>query len=433
MKFSSDPENTLKSKLLRYFKKNSHPNRTIRQSYNIAQDSRIDEGFQQQKSNNTSCPSLITTATYLSAVSSDQSKKIADFLDALPVELAYLILSYCDEKAVFESTLVSKRWNALCRDNHLWFQLYRQHHGLIYASPASTTATAGDIIDYKYLYERKTQLLGRWKHGQQQMQTIMGHSDSIYCVQFDTNKIVTGSRDRTIKFWSITSQHCYKTLKGHQASVLCLQYDDTILVSGSSDHTLLVWSMKTYQPTRCLRGHTSGVLDVCFDENTIASCSKDATIRTWTRDGKLLQTLMGHRGPVNAIQFRNGRLVSASGDTVIKLWDMETGQCLRDFVGHAHGLACIRFDGKRIVSGSNDNRIKVWNADTGECILTCEGHTGLVRSLHFDKNKIVSGSYDQSIRVWDIQTGECLHTFARCHTSWVFDVMFDETKIIRQV
>jgi F-box and WD-40 domain protein 1/11 len=54
-----------------------------------------------------------------------------------------------------------------------------------------------------------------------------------------------------------------------------------------------------------------------------------------------------------------------------------------------------------------------------------------VRSLHFDKDKIVSGSYDQSIRVWDIHTGDCIKTFTRCHTSWVFDVMFDETKIIR--
>lgn len=59
------------------------------------------------------------------------------------------------------------------------------------------------------------------------------------------------------------------------------------------------------------------------------------------------------------------------------------------------------------------------------------GHTGLVRALHFDQDKIVSGSYDQSIRVWDIRTGAQLHHFEACHSSWVFDVMFDETKIIR--
>lgn len=78
MKFSLESEHTtLKYKLLRYFKKNSSHHR---QSY-TQQDSRIDEGFHQQKSSNTSCPSLITTSTYLSATSSsssttDQTRKI---------------------------------------------------------------------------------------------------------------------------------------------------------------------------------------------------------------------------------------------------------------------------------------------------------------------------------------------------------------------
>ena len=76
MKFSLESENTLKYKLLRYFKKNNN-NTSIRQSFNSVQDLRIDEGFQQQKINNTSCPSLITTSTYLSTTSSsDQLKNI---------------------------------------------------------------------------------------------------------------------------------------------------------------------------------------------------------------------------------------------------------------------------------------------------------------------------------------------------------------------
>ena len=33
-------------------------------------------------------------------------------------------------------------------------------------------------------------------------------------------------------------------------------------------------------------------------------------------------------------------------------------------------------DGTKIVSGSYDKTIRVWNVDTGECILTLKGHTG---------------------------------------------------------
>ena len=73
-----------------------------------------------------------------------------DFLHDLPIELAYLILSYCDEETIFESTIVSRRWYLLCKDNYLWFQLYQQHHGIVYPS-------SNNIIDYKHLYKRKTQ------------------------------------------------------------------------------------------------------------------------------------------------------------------------------------------------------------------------------------------------------------------------------------
>ncbi|CDH53445.1 wd40 repeat-like protein [Lichtheimia corymbifera JMRC:FSU:9682] len=389
----------------------------------------IDEGFHQSQQK-----------LFSSTVSQEEEEKSGDaykydILDRLPVELSQCILRHCDFETILVLSLVSRRWHFLCLDRILWRNLYIHHPRWPSAQKYRRKREQHEddtTIDYRQLYRERFLLDRRWSSGDKRMSVIEGHADSIYCVQFDSSKIVTGSRDRSIKCWDHQGR-CLRTMTGHYASVLCLQYDDDIMVSGSSDHTILVWDMRTFQVIRRLRGHASGVLDVCFDDKIIASCSKDATVRLWSReDGRLIRILHGHRGPVNAIQFRNNRLVSASGDAIIKLWDMQTGQCLRDFAGHTRGLACIRFDGHRIVSGSNDNKIKVWNAETGECILTCSGHTGLVRALHFDQDKIVSGSYDQSIRVWDIRTGAQLHHFEACHSSWVFDVMFDETKIISQ-
>ena len=77
-------------------------------------------------------------------------------------------------------------------------------------------------------------------------------------------------------------------------------------------------------------------------------------------------------------------------------------------------------DGTKIVSGSYDKTIRVWNVDTGECILTLKGHTWSVYSVVFnhDGTKIVSGSYDNTIRVWNVDTGECILTL-KGHTDWV--------------
>lgn len=54
-------------------------------------------------------------------------------------------------------------------------------------------------------------------------------------------------------------------------------------------------------------------------------------------------TLSGHEGPVNAIGLQGSRVVSASGDGKMILWDIETGKRLRTFEGHDRGLACIEF------------------------------------------------------------------------------------------
>ena len=78
--------------------------------------------------------------------------------------------------------------------------------------------------------------------------------------------------------------------------------------------------------------------------------------------------------------------------------------------GHTNYVMSVAFnhDGTKIVSGSSDNTIRVWNVDTGECIVTLEGHEGYLRSsvesvgFNRDGTKIVSGSYDGTIRVWEL-------------------------------
>jgi WD40 repeat protein len=36
-------------------------------------------------------------------------------------------------------------------------------------------------------------------------------------------------------------------------------------------------------------------------------------------------------------------------------------------------------DGRRVVSASNDNTLKVWDVATGQCVATLEGHSKAVR------------------------------------------------------
>ncbi|KIJ63637.1 hypothetical protein HYDPIDRAFT_92246 [Hydnomerulius pinastri MD-312] len=283
-------------------------------------------------------------------------------------------------------------------------------------------------------------------------------SSSVYCLDFDSSRIVTGSRDRTIKVWCIKTGRCMATFEGHSGSVLCLKFERDwdlgsegvshgFMVSGSSDCTVCVWDListpitpgerssigdrpgksKDGHPTaaagsfgpprkitaeirKVLRGHSAGVLDLRMDERWIVTCSKDALMNVYDRKTLTLHTVLrGHEGPVNAVGLENGRVVSASGDGKMMLWDVETGKCVRVFEGHEKGLACIEFKARDdlILSGSNDCTIKLWRASTGECLHTFAGHTLLVRALCFEPKTgyIVSTSYDKSVRVWEWREG----------------------------
>jgi F-box and WD-40 domain protein 1/11 len=305
------------------------------------------------------------------------------------------------------------------------------------------------------------------------------------------NKIISGSRDRSVKVWDIKSGLCIKTISPsvsdatsqaeeidlhssaledggralwpatvprsqtlpipassdiaaprgsssmvHQASILCLDFDSDILVTGSSDRTCIVWNVRNnYTPIKRLTHHAGAVLDVCFDSQHIVSCSKDTTICIWDREtSTTLRRLSGHKGPVNAVQMRGNLIVSTSGDALIKLWNLESGRCIREFAGHERGLACVQFseDSRLILSGGNDHIIRVWDANTGECIRELSGHNRLVRSLHLDtaNQRVISGSYDHTVKVFDLSTGHLISDLQNWTDTWVLSSKADYRRMI---
>ncbi|CAL5867570.1 uncharacterized protein PFLUO_LOCUS1789 [Penicillium psychrofluorescens] len=410
----------------------------------------------------------------------------------LPSEITAHVLSYLDPQSLMNSELVSSSWNQQASSRHVWRQVFR---GAYPRRPVSSTDSKkkrsvglGKSLpnqDWKKMFLVRRALDHRWKEGKAAAIYLHGHEDSVYCAQFDEDKIITGSRDRTIRVWDAHYPWpCLKIIGPppggvpgtgpvnnpaqqasgkspflticppstpsasivtpmdqssdyHSASILCLQFDEEIMVTGSSDHTCIVWDIKDeYRPIRRLTGHRAGVLDVCFDDRYIVSCSKDSSVCVWDRNtGALLQQLVGHVGPVNAVQLRGDLIVSASGDGVSKLWNVTSGHCVKEFsTKGSHGLACVEFseDGRTILTGGNGKRIYQFDANTGELVNQLEGHTDLIRSLHLDSmnKRIVSGSYDMSVKVFDTETGALSIDLPGWTTSWMLSVQSDYRRIV---
>lgn len=73
--------------------------------------------------------------------------------------------------------------------------------------------------------------------------------------------------------------------------------------------------------------------------------------------------------------------MSGSRDATLRVWHIESGECLHVLVGHLAAVRCVQYDGRLVVSGAYDYMVKVWNPEREECLHTLQGHTNRVYSL----------------------------------------------------
>jgi len=149
----------------------------------------------------------------------------------------------------------------------------------------------------------------------------------------------------------------------------------------------------------------------------VVSASQDRTLKVWDLEsGRALVTLEGHAGGVTACAVTpdGRRVVSASYDQTLKVWDLESGRALVTLEGHTSVVnACaVTPDGRRVVSASGDKTLKVWDLESGRSLASLEGHARGVHACAVtqDGRRAVSVSHDQTLKVWDLERGRALAT-----------------------
>jgi WD40 repeat protein len=246
----------------------------------------------------------------------------------------------------------------------------------------------------------------------------------ILCVAVSAhgNRIVVGSDDHFARVWDwITeSQVLEISQRKHSGPVssVAISADGSVVVSGSTDATALVWDVSNRTLDHTVRNglSISGVA-LSVDMEYIVTASPDGSVRVWQWKVSTEQPIKSWMGTdeITSVVFdpTGTRIILASRDKVIRLWDWSTNEKPYRLVGHAERITSVGIsaDGNSLVSGSDDGTARVWSVRPvmDPIVLT---HDELVRAVGASENgaRIVTGSSSKTAAatLWDGNSGKKL-------------------------
>ena len=248
--------------------------------------------------------------------------------------------------------------------------------------------------------------------------------------------VVVGNRNGELEIFDIASSTLIETVKAHDGPIWTLHVhpDGKSIVTGSADKTAKFWTFSIVQEeipgskrttprlrlthTRTLKV-SDDILSLRFspDSRLLAVALLDNTVKVFFVDTlKLFLNLYGHKLPVlnMDISYDSKLIVTCSADKNVRLWGLDFGDCHKAFFAHQDSIMQVAFvphnqdgAGHHFFSASKDRTLKYWDGDKFEQIQKLDGHHGEVWAIAVSRTGefVVSASHDKSIRVWN-QTDE---------------------------
>ncbi|KAI5898464.1 WD40 repeat-like protein [Schizophyllum commune H4-8] len=247
--------------------------------------------------------------------------------------------------------------------------------------------------------------------------------------------LATAGSDCRVALYNLSEDRDVCQIQDHEDSVLCVRFDDKRLVTCSKDHTIRTYSFPDLQPLYTLLDHRAAVNAVALCGNLIVSGSGDRSVRLWNAEsGQLLRTFENHhhRG-IASIDFKLPYVLSGSSDKHLRLFDVLNASGWSTCPPEPAGTS-LTAETPGIPSPDTPTTTSMRQVACPTCGATVAlrggQHDDLVRSVALGSEFVVSGSYDLTIKVWERATGTLVADLKGGHTGRIFCVAFDPTKIV---
>ncbi|KAI0142790.1 WD domain-containing protein [Xylariaceae sp. FL1272] len=245
--------------------------------------------------------------------------------------------------------------------------------------------------------------------------------------------VIIGTKSGEIELFEVSTGTLLDSVTAHEGAIWSLQVhpDGRSIVSGSADKSAKFWKVQVVQEQvlgttrttqRLKLSHartlqvSDDILSLKFspDAKYLAVALLDSTVKVFFTDSlKLYLNLYGHKLPVldMDISYDGKLIVTCSADKTVRIWGLDFGDCHKAIIAHQDSILQVKFvpnnregNGHHFFSASKDRTVKYWDGDKFEQIQRLHGHHGEIWALAISRSTeppfIVSASHDKSIRVW---------------------------------
>ncbi len=347
----------------------------------------------------------------------------AMIFSSFPKELVFTILANLPVKNAQMLGLTCRTMYTAARDNYLWRFLCQRDFQIIPCKDDSSLE----------LYRRYSFNL---PNGVYASKTFKGHTNDVASFLIHDGMLYSVSFDNTIKIWSLDGV-CTKTCEVGDSTACSIAIDNGMLYLGCDEGEIQIWNLETMKCEKTVEGHKDRVTCLIISDGKLYSSSTDqkSPMKIW--DLKTMEcshTLTGSLGGIRAFVLSGSKIITNSASQRIQVWDLSIGENRSgSFIGHTQRVLSFLIYENQLISASRDGMIKIWDLDSLQCLDFLAGHCGRVKSLVLSGKYLISGSMDSTIKIWDLKTKQCLVTLEGHEDLIIKDLKLNNGKVYASI
>jgi WD40 repeat protein len=200
--------------------------------------------------------------------------------------------------------------------------------------------------------------------------TIKRHPEAIIEIAFSKtgDRLATVGFERNIRIYDMNSVREIQKMECPCADnhAVAFSPDDRLLAAGGRCGTIRVWDTTTWNQVSEFKAHRKRIRSIEFTpEGKIVSAGDDQMVHLTdpyqTKNGQALPRLASKLYSTSLLG--NNLLATGGSDNQIHVWQLDNLQEIGALKGHTGTVSCLDYANGKLVSGSYDTLVRVWTAD----------------------------------------------------------------------